>query len=254
MGVPLTGTRDFESFRVDNQMGRALMRSGGRRHVDVFVPPRQRGVVRCFQVELHQPQQRVEESLALSERKVKDHAQRQRRHDCQIRVARLATATAVPRWRPGFARLLAEPDRDVATALEITLILRPVGHAISSCICGSLGWTCARPWVHLLDIRCIEKLSRSGCRSQESYSCTKARLLWQFSNATSFEFRQLASRSQKYLIGGYDDGLRRGRAGTGCGKPRAWRERRCLSAAGERLRPTGWLALLRRPLPRPSRV
>ena len=27
------------------------MGSGGRRHVDVFVPPRQRGVVRCFQVE-----------------------------------------------------------------------------------------------------------------------------------------------------------------------------------------------------------
>ena len=133
MGVPLTGTRDFECCRVDNQMERASVRSGGTRwtrHVDVFVPPRRRGVVRCFQVELHQPQQRVEESLGLSERKVKDHAQRLSRHDCQIRVARLATATAVPRWRPGFARLLAEPDRDVATALETTLILRPVGHAI----------------------------------------------------------------------------------------------------------------------------
>ena len=45
------------------------MGSGGRRHVDVFVPPRQRGVVRCFQVELHQPQQRVEKSLGLSERR-----------------------------------------------------------------------------------------------------------------------------------------------------------------------------------------
>ena len=29
--------------------------------------------------------------------------------------------------------------------------------------------TCARPWVHLLDIRRIEKLSRSGCRSQELF-------------------------------------------------------------------------------------
>ncbi len=28
VGVPLTGTRDFESFRVDDQMERAIMRSG----------------------------------------------------------------------------------------------------------------------------------------------------------------------------------------------------------------------------------
>ena len=39
-------------------------------------------LIRCFQAELHQPQQRVEASLGLSERKVKDHAQRQHCHDC----------------------------------------------------------------------------------------------------------------------------------------------------------------------------
>ena len=36
---------------------------------------------------------------------MKDHAQRQRRHDCEIRVARLATPAAVLPWCPRLARL-----------------------------------------------------------------------------------------------------------------------------------------------------
>lgn len=84
----------------------------------------------CSYVEVHQPQHRVQESLGLSQRQAENHAQRQRRHDCEIRVARLGTAAAVVRWRPSVARLLREPDRDVATAPEATLVLPPVGHAI----------------------------------------------------------------------------------------------------------------------------
>ena len=39
-GVPLTSTRDFESCGVDDLMERAITRSDGRRHIDVFVPSR----------------------------------------------------------------------------------------------------------------------------------------------------------------------------------------------------------------------
>ena len=35
--------------------------------------------------------------------------------------------------------------------------------------CGSLCWTCARRSAHLLDLQCIEKLSRSAWRSQELF-------------------------------------------------------------------------------------
>ena len=80
-----------------------------------------------------------------------------------------------PRRRPFLGGVQASRAFSENRTVMSPRLLRPRSYSrqlvtrYSSCICGSLGWTCARPGVHLLDIQCIEKLSRSGYRSQERF-------------------------------------------------------------------------------------
>ena len=83
-------------------------------------------MVRGLEVEAHQAEQRVQETLGLAKRQVEDDPQRQRGQDREVRVPPLASAETVLRRCPRGDRLLAQPDRDVAAAPEAPLVLPPV--------------------------------------------------------------------------------------------------------------------------------
>ena len=65
-------TQDLEPRGIDDQVNRAVVISGQGRHLNVRVPTRERGVVRGLEVQAHQAQQRVQESLGLPKREMED--------------------------------------------------------------------------------------------------------------------------------------------------------------------------------------
>ena len=78
----------------------------------------------------HQAEQRIQETLGLAKRQAEEDPQRQRGQDCEVRVPSLAAAEAVIRWCPLGDRLLAYPDRDIASAPEATLVLPSVPDSV----------------------------------------------------------------------------------------------------------------------------
>ena len=136
--------------------------------------------------------------------KVKNHAQRQRRHDCQIRAARLANAAAVLRWFPSFARLLGKPNGDVATAPGATLVLLlpPVGHAILRLVFAVHSGGLARGHGFISSIFDVSRSSVEAVAGVKSYSRTKATEPHKLSTSQGSRGATLASRDPVKVTAG----------------------------------------------------
>ncbi len=92
--------------------------------------PRQRGVIRDREIDLEQLCQATEEALGLAKRKMKDHADRQRGLDRDVRIGALAAWFSAGCLVPGIERFIRKPDREVATLPQAILVLGPIPDAI----------------------------------------------------------------------------------------------------------------------------
>ena len=78
------------------------------------------------EIQLEQLGQRPQEALGLAKRKMEDHADRQRGLDCDVRIGTLAAWFAAGCLVPCIEGFIRKPDREVATLLQASLVLRPI--------------------------------------------------------------------------------------------------------------------------------
>ena len=79
--------------------------------------PRQRGVIGDRKVDFEQLGKGTKEALGLAKWKMKDHADRERRLDRNVRIGALATRLAAGRSAPGIECGIGEPDGEIAALL-----------------------------------------------------------------------------------------------------------------------------------------
>ena len=107
----------------------------------------------------------TKEPLGMAKRKMKDHADRQRCLDRNVRIGALATGLAGDRSTPGIERSIGKPDRQVTTLLQPGLALRPIPYPISRLrvlVLASLR-IFPRAWTPDLGLLLVTKLDQEPC-------------------------------------------------------------------------------------------
>ncbi len=121
-----------EPGTIDEQMDWSIRVEPAKSNViELLQSPRQGRMVGDREIDPEEFCQAMEEALGLAKRKVKDHADRQRGLDRDVRVPALTAGFPAGRSSPGIECGIREPDRDVATLLEAGLIFSPITHPIS---------------------------------------------------------------------------------------------------------------------------
>lgn len=95
-------------------------------------PPAERGVIGNGEIEPEQPQHAADEALGLAQGQMEDEPQHQHELDRQIRIAPLPARRGSPGRLPSGDRGIVQPQREVATTLQPTLVGRPVLDAVPS--------------------------------------------------------------------------------------------------------------------------
>ena len=102
----------------------------------MLTAPGERRIVGDGEVEAHHPEQRVQESFGLAQRKMVEESQGQGGFDGKIRVPPLPTPPAAPAGRPGSDRFRGQPHRHIAAPNEGPIVGRPIRHAVLRLIRG----------------------------------------------------------------------------------------------------------------------
>jgi len=106
-----------ETCTVDEQMDRPLARDHTKRDLtEGLQPPGKSCVVGNGDVQFERLCQRSQEPFGLPERKVKDHADRQRRLNRNVHVETLAAGATTGWCPPGFESVVGKPDGEVAAS------------------------------------------------------------------------------------------------------------------------------------------
>ena len=84
----------------------------------------------------HHPEQRVQESFGLAQRKMVEESQGQGGFDGKIRVPPLPTPPAASAGRPGSDRFRGQPHRHIAAPNEGPIVGRPIRHPVLRLIRG----------------------------------------------------------------------------------------------------------------------
>ena len=104
--------------------------NGPKRKVEVLATTGQRRVIRRPQVESHQPEGRREKTLGLTERQMEEQTQRQSGFDREVRVLPLRAPGAHPSRFPGRDGRRGQPEGDVTSTDQGTIIGGPVLEAV----------------------------------------------------------------------------------------------------------------------------
>ena len=102
----------------------------------MLTAPGERRIVGGGEVDAHHPEQGVQESFGLAQRKMGEEPQGHGGLDGEIRVAPLPAAVAAPAGRPGSDRFRGQPQCHIATSNEGLIVGRPVRHAVLRLIRG----------------------------------------------------------------------------------------------------------------------
>jgi hypothetical protein len=111
-------------------MEAALRGEGTERDAQVLAPPGERRVIGCGEVDAHHPEDRRQEALRLTQRQSEDESHRQGGLDRQIGILKLPTTLADADCRPRGDRTRCEPEGDVASVHERSIVLRPISHVV----------------------------------------------------------------------------------------------------------------------------
>ena len=83
-GGPFAFAHNREARAIDDEIDRALGWETGQLDREVLAPPRERGVVGRFEVNVHQEQDQPQEAFRLAQGQSEDESERQRRLDRKI--------------------------------------------------------------------------------------------------------------------------------------------------------------------------
>ena len=133
---PLALTDDRQAGAIDDEVKRPLHRGETEGEIEVLTPPRERRVIGCIEIDVHQGEDRTEEALGLAQWQPKDEPQRHGCLDREIReLPRSARSTGRHR-SPRLNRVGGEPECHVTPLDESLLVLGPIPDAVFVLVLG----------------------------------------------------------------------------------------------------------------------
>ena len=110
---------------------RLVARAGApTREGEMLTASRERGVIGCREIDAQHPEDRGQEALGLTQRSVEDETERQGGFDGEIGILELPAPPADASRCPRGDRVGREPEGDVASPHEGSVVLGPVPDAI----------------------------------------------------------------------------------------------------------------------------
>ena len=127
---PLTVADDGQSGAVNDE-GQAGARAGApKREGEMLTASRERGVIGCREIDAQHPEDRGQDALGLTQRSVEEETERQGGFDGEIGILELPAPPADASRCPRGDRVGREPEGDVASPHEGSVVLGPVPDAI----------------------------------------------------------------------------------------------------------------------------
>ena len=127
---PLAVADDGQSGAVNDE-GQAGARAGApKREGEMLTASRERGVIGCREIDAQHPEDRCQEALGLTHRSVEEETERQGGFDGEIGILELPAPPADASRCPRGDRVGREPEGDVASPHEGSVVLGPVPDAI----------------------------------------------------------------------------------------------------------------------------
>ena len=129
-GRPFTFTHSREPGTVDDEMYACARGEAAKCKVEVLTTPCESRVIGRGQVEAQHPEDRPQKALRLTKGQVKDQAERQRGFDGNLGVLQLPSALADAHGLPRGDRFRRQPQGDVASLDQCSVVRRPVSDAV----------------------------------------------------------------------------------------------------------------------------
>ncbi len=135
---PLTFADDGQSGAVNDEVQAGARVGAPKREGEMLTASRERGVIGCREIDAQHPEARCHEALGLTQRSVEDETERQGGFDGEIGILELPAPPADASRCPRGDRVGREPEGDVASPHEGSVILGPVPDAIRCLIWSDL--------------------------------------------------------------------------------------------------------------------
>ena len=127
---PLTFADDGQSGAVNDEVQAGARAGAPKREGEMLTASRERGVIGCREIDAQPPEDRCQEALGLTQRYVEDETERQGGFDGEIGILELPAPPADASRCPRGDRVGREPEGDVASSHEGSVVLGPVPDAI----------------------------------------------------------------------------------------------------------------------------
>ena len=127
---PLTVADDGQSGAVNDEVQAGARAGAPKREGEMLTASRERGVIGCREIDAQHPEDRCQEALGLTQRSVEDETERQGGFDGEIGILELPAPPADASRCPRGDRVGREPEGDVASPHEGSVVLGPVPDAI----------------------------------------------------------------------------------------------------------------------------
>ena len=121
---------DGQTRAVEHEMEALAGRDRSQTAPQMLTAPGERRIVGGGEVEVHHPEQGMEESFGLAQREMVEESQGQGGLDGEIRVPALPAPPAAPARYPGSDRFRGQPHRHIAASNKGLIVGRPVRNAI----------------------------------------------------------------------------------------------------------------------------
>ena len=120
---PLTFADDGQSGAVNDEVQAGARAGAPKREGEMLTTSRERGVIGCREIDAQPPEDRCQEALGLTQRSVEDETERQGGFDGEIRILELPAPPADASRCPRGDRVRREPEGDVASPHEGSVVL-----------------------------------------------------------------------------------------------------------------------------------
>ena len=127
---PLTFADDGQSGAVNDEVQAGARAGAPKREGEMLTASRERGVIGCREIDAQPPEDRGQEALGLTQRSVEEETERQGGFDGEIGILELPAPPADASRCPRGDRGRREPEGDVASPHEGSVVLGPVPDAI----------------------------------------------------------------------------------------------------------------------------
>ena len=127
---PLTFADDGQSGAVNDEVQAGARAGAPKREGEMLTASRERGVIGGREIDAQHPEDRCQEALGLTQRSVEDETERQGGFDGEIGILELPAPPADASRCPRGDRVRREPEGDVASPHEGSVVLGPGPGAI----------------------------------------------------------------------------------------------------------------------------